>query len=689
MKPAFALSLSDNGLDLLHYSDGEWYGIGTVTLNNPDFSERLNELRIQAFSLENDLSCTVVIPAEHVRYLTLEVDEPGDDEIELYVESELAKATACDIGELIYDIRKEDSVIHVAAVTKNTITEARNFAGQHGFVPTRFASAAENDSWPGVHGFQFEELLTAPETPINLVPDPTTVSANKSPEPPEENQSTPHSGETKTRVRSEPKQEVRSGQIAHPIAEPADPGAFRSIQPSFEKNRQQTAMMAGLSKKRVIVSVMALAAALVLAIGTWIWRAPDDSAVSTASAPAIKAPDPSLDTLPDPISSEMAQTDESKVPTDVIPDTEALADESFASAAPERPLEPALQSPPELTATDEAILEALKVAPSPVEQVVRDPESQKEFLDVTGLSTTAPIAPTPPPLVNLEDIYLSSIDKVGLSQDPVALPNVQSFETDDPIGQAGLSGVAGNRFELDDRGLVTPTPEGTLNPDGVIVFLGRPSSVPPDTPTRFEESPTASDADNRLAGLRPRGRPESLVEDFEREQLGGRSFDELAVIRPKSRPASVQERKQVDNTPTALAVVRVPRPRVRPSTVAALAARKSSTGSAPLASTAAVAKTQDEADSFQPRTVSPKIPTTASVARQATMDNALNLRRLNLIGVYGTPANRRALVRLPSGRYKKLKVGDRIDGGRVIAIGDSELRYQKGGRNITLKMPRS
>jgi Tfp pilus assembly protein PilP len=76
------------------------------------------------------------------------------------------------------------------------------------------------------------------------------------------------------------------------------------------------------------------------------------------------------------------------------------------------------------------------------------------------------------------------------------------------------------------------------------------------------------------------------------------------------------------------------------------------------------------------------------VARQATVQNAINLNHLNLIGVYGTQANRRALIRLPSGRYKKVKVGDSVDGGKVVAIGDSELRYQKGGRSLTLKMPK-
>lgn len=71
------------------------------------------------------------------------------------------------------------------------------------------------------------------------------------------------------------------------------------------------------------------------------------------------------------------------------------------------------------------------------------------------------------------------------------------------------------------------------------------------------------------------------------------------------------------------------------------------------------------------------------------MKNAINLRRINLIGVYGKPSNRRALIRLSNGRYQKVVVGDRIDGGRVSAIGDSELRYTKGGRSVVLTMPRS
>ena len=60
---------------------------------------------------------------------------------------------------------------------------------------------------------------------------------------------------------------------------------------------------------------------------------------------------------------------------------------------------------------------------------------------------------------------------------------------------------------------------------------------------------------------------------------------------------------------------------------------------------------------------------------------SLALNRLNLIGVYGSatvPSRARAL---PTGRFVKLKVGDRLDGGQVAQIGPDRLLYQKGSRN--------
>ena len=84
---------------------------------------------------------------------------------------------------------------------------------------------------------------------------------------------------------------------------------------------------------------------------------------------------------------------------------------------------------------------------------------------------------------------------------------------------------------------------------------------------------------------------------------------------------------------------------------------------------------------------SPNLPSRANVAKEATVKNAIHLSAINLIGVYGSNSDRRALVRLKSGRYVKVQIGDRLDGGRVAAIGSGELKYVKSGRNVTLKMP--
>ncbi len=76
------------------------------------------------------------------------------------------------------------------------------------------------------------------------------------------------------------------------------------------------------------------------------------------------------------------------------------------------------------------------------------------------------------------------------------------------------------------------------------------------------------------------------------------------------------------------------------------------------------------------------------VAKKATYANALNMSKISLIGVFGSPSNRYAMVRQPGGRFVKVEVGDRIDGGRVAAISQREVSYVKNGQTHTLSMPK-
>jgi hypothetical protein len=99
------------------------------------------------------------------------------------------------------------------------------------------------------------------------------------------------------------------------------------------------------------------------------------------------------------------------------------------------------------------------------------------------------------------------------------------------------------------------------------------------------------------------------------------------------------------------------------------------------------AEIASEAEVASSAAAAPSGPTATSVAAAATRADAIALRDINLIGVYGQPGARRALVRLGNGRYLRVGVGDQLDGGQVTAIGDNALNYQKRGRTLQLVIP--
>ncbi len=387
------------------------------------------------------------------------------------------------------------------------------------------------------------------------------------------------------------------------------------------------------------------------------------------------------------------------------------APDEIAAAPAAAPPAAAPASAATATATAEAAATASAAGTSPAAETAPGP--------ATLPGPIAPPARGTAPAIPADDTYIASIDPEIASPDALALPRAPAT---DPAPPARLSRLPdGTGSTADERALTPPAPEGAPDPEGVMVQAAAPPAKPPPRPAPGAErgtaapetapaaappqatpeplpqaaaSPASPDvaapqappaADPRLAGLRPQPRPEGLVETAERARLGGYSRAELAALRPRPRPASPQNARGLDETPTAQAVSASLRPSLRPAQFAkrvaiiraaraAAPATAPASGSRPAASAAPVA---------------PRLPTRASVAAQATIPHALRLRKLNLIGVYGTPSRRRALVRLANGRYVKVQVGDRLNGGKVIAIGESSLRYQKNGRNHELRMPKS
>ena len=312
----------------------------------------------------------------------------------------------------------------------------------------------------------------------------------------------------------------------------------------------------------------------------------------------------------------------------------------------------------------------------------------------TGIWQIAPEQPEAPVSQSLDTLYLASIDPSLQNLDAVALPDISRALSDVRPEAQSNPAAPGKQFDLDERGLVIATPEGAETPEGVIVYSGRPPLTPPGIPTRFAQTPSAdTQPEPDLAGVRPRLRPETLIESNERATLGGLSRNELAGLRPRARPetlaavalalreadAAEVEADEADaqDTGTDQAIATSLKPLARP--------RDLTTGND---SAAPAQQRVASAAALAPqRNAAPQIPSSASVAQQATVRGAINLRQVNLIGVYGQPSNRRALVRLSNGRYQKVQVGDRLDGGQVRAIGENELSYVKNNRAIVLTMP--
>ena len=382
---------------------------------------------------------------------------------------------------------------------------------------------------------------------------------------------------------------------------------------------------------------------------------------------------------------------------EAVPDTPAAQVET-AAAVPAAPLVPEAA----VSATDEALADeaaadeatadadAEAAEPAATDTAAADtPPAALSLVEAeaayaaTGIWQRGPEAPPAPASTEIDSLYVATLDpEIGVG-DAVALPGYVGGRDFRPISPRPPV-APGQTFDLDANGLVVPTPDGAVSPDGVRVHSVAPPVTPPERPARIEQD--AALAPDAAAPLRPRARPGNATEIIERAALGGYTRAQLAALKPRARPESEQAIAAAEaladgveaDTASPLAVASSRAPAGRPSNIAELVAEARRLAPEPETRVTRVAAVAPSG---------PTIPTRASVARQATIQNAISLRQVNLIGVYGTPSDRRALVRLANGRYVKVEVGDRVDGGRVAAIGDSSLQYVKNDRNITLAMP--
>lgn len=523
-------------------------------------------------------------------------------------------------------------------------------------------------------------------------------------------------------------QKLRHAGAAPPIVTP--PAPAEAARPRAAKPPRTTVLQPGKGSGRVLLALTGILVAAIVVIGVGsAWLSGDKTPVAPATPEATAPASPDASAA-DPAAADPAAPVEDVVPPSDNADAEPLPDATPPADSADVADDP---PPPSESATDAAVTDALAAAPEP---------------DVAPPADVAVTPPAPSPLPEADASGAPVVAQSPAAADGApspTLPDAGATASDSPPATQPVPPPFGTLTKFDSAGRIVPTAEGVITPDGYTLFAGPPPKVPPArpatavAPAAVAPIPATADpaaaapgdgaaltpealppADPALAGKKPRLRPASIAAAAAAAQQKAEAVAEAAAAAAKA-----EAERLASATPQAVASSR--RPAGRPSGLVTTAASTVEATAVDAAVAAAVAEpvvaetpapVAAPATAPQPEVVAaapapapepeaapgtsfsdevnepdvqgtPNMPTTRTVAKQATIKNAINLSEVSLIGVYGSSSNRRALIRMPSGRFVKVKVGDRVDGGTIAAIGESEVSYVKRGRTIVLKMSKS
>jgi hypothetical protein len=388
-----------------------------------------------------------------------------------------------------------------------------------------------------------------------------------------------------------------------------------------------------------------------------------DGAVAP-SGPPVHAGSPAL--LPPSLPGEPSAAESMPTPTGWV---NAIA-EPPSQTPPDRPAVPegfgatvaaadAVQGPPAPASAEAGAAWVNSLAEPPSVSPRARPDLPVEAL--AALASAAP--PEVDPTAELGGaLALAAPETEGPSLGAVSLDGLRpmsrpaDLEPAEPPVQV-LTSFEGPRPGARPEGLAPEAPDVT---DALAEALAAPEAPPTEEPVR------APDLQSTLAAI-VEGAPDPLA--------GATRLAVAAARVPEGRPRNFDRvvREQLESVASARAAQEERRPNGGgEGTSLEEHEAAESDGNAEVASSAAAA---------------PSGPTATTVAAAATLSDAMALREINLIGVYGQPGARRALVRMDNGRYLRVGIGDNLDGGQVTAIGDNALNYVRRGRTEVLVIP--
>ena len=746
MDTLWGLDLDMSAVRLMRREGEDWVEQAVEPIDSPDIEERLEKL---IAPIEDGGPVVLFLPRDQILYTVVEVDAGRDTQAQ--IERAMEGRTPYTLNELSLDWQSGSrNNVRVAAIARDTLDEAAAFAEVRNLKIAGYStlfSGEDFDGPPDFDGPNTVSLDDAPEPPVAFttarVPSKppeaaiaaasvaASAKARFTPQPAKSEPTAPDVQKPVVEVQdATPVVQVKPPMMpldpGLPIAAPNAPPRVRTDIAAASVSGHAASLTPPSGSVRMrqhrpfigTLAVFAVAFLLTVGIAILVWNAlpmrpgstveaPVDTgalprAVVEDTAPAVvKDAEPEAETAA--IQDEPAAdpvTDEAEVA--VEGDLIETAPLDAASVVPNaengiaRPVSPVTETAPTIAtpapSSGPDVVDAPRLAAADAGTV---PEVDRETPPAPLPTMTAEVQTNPPFLGpdpdtddNSDSIYTSAFELPDPSTDAIALPDIRRLTADD------LPDVSGEA--------ITSLPPEPL-----------PEPVEPGDPVASAVEQALADALAGPGGLiqtelaqsvpetTPRARPDRFTEDIERQRFGGRTLAELEDLRPPARPESAQTLAgDPAVAPSELAIAASLSPRTRPGDFDALVATARAQQEAARVTASAAVRSPDTSSAIEAaleddeeptnRAVRPRslsIPTTASVARQATIQNAIRLNRINLVGVYGAPSDRRALVRLSSGRYVKVKVGDRVDGGTVAQITDSTLYYRKGNRTLSLSMP--
>jgi len=722
--PSLALDMSQDGIALHQLAfDGHWHELSRVALNDPALRARLSNMRSVAAKLEGRRFKTRIwLPEEQIVRTSVSLMGADDKERLSKARAEIAGKFGGKPSDYTVQLgkRAEGGAFTVAAVRLRTLHEARAFAKSHGFRARGYSTqaAVEGFAQPpnfimpadkfkavglglvaataaavvlaGGYGFVKYDPLNLWETP----PKVADFAPFQRPNPSIERGKSPFASNASPALPAMPEfSSISAASVASTLP--------------YLPPRQLTAVAQEHILAPTTPSAEPAPEALQVASAVSVNWPATIAALPAASLPSA-LPSIGLFSLQDRIA-------DLPLPTLGTP--------------PPAPSGPTLayraQPRPRTVANMSFFLE-----PLPAKATTLSPSALAAFISRSGLSV-AQISQMAPPLLlassKLADVIpglppilprLRSGRAIPEQVEPPAETPIEVPVVAAPAGPAPLFQIVSGKPDIIPP--LRPAPAVVAEHLPFIVVAGAPDIRPLFRPTPVEppaaEPPAPTVEPPAPVTVAPTAEPDaSLAEAIDaainaetppqlfallegqptllpRLRSGAEiqastppapAFDpataEANALRPLRRPQAIIELPEpIDPTISSAAPISATRAAHRNASFAANAARIIEiSASRPRATAPPVPS--------DPQTVN--LPSSASVARAATIENAINLRKTNLLGVYGTADNRTALILLSNGRRIRVQQGQSFSGWTVVAITTDSVRLQKRNREEILRMP--